>query len=84
MLCKALYLEWYSRRNGRVVIQDTRLAVERISERAFALTEEQWAEQAKQNQEEMSFFMYQLDDVLFSMNGLDEEDFEPDEGNERR
>lgn len=36
----ALYLEWYSDRNGRVVIQDTRLGVERLGRRAFELTEE--------------------------------------------
>ncbi len=63
-LRKALYLEWYSRRNGRVVIQCTRLAVERLGERAFELTEEQWLEQAKQNQEEMAFFMHQIADAL--------------------
>jgi hypothetical protein len=37
---KALYLEWFSQRNGRVVIQDTRLGVQRIGQRAFELTEE--------------------------------------------
>jgi hypothetical protein len=78
-LRKALYLEWFSHRNGRVVIQDTRLAVERIGERAFELTEEQWAEQAKQNQEEMSFFMHQLDDALSGMSGFDGDDSPPDE-----
>lgn len=36
----ALYLEWYSDRNGRVVIQDTRLGVERLGQRTFELTEE--------------------------------------------
>ncbi len=36
----ALYLEWYSDRNGRVVIQDTRLGVERLGRRTFELTEE--------------------------------------------
>jgi hypothetical protein len=63
-LRKALYLEWFSQRNGRVVIQSTRLAVERLGERAFELTEEQWVEQAKQNAEEMTFFMHQLGDAL--------------------
>jgi hypothetical protein len=63
-LRKALYLEWYSHRNGRVVIQSTRLAVERVGERAFELTDEQWLEQAKQNNEEMVFFMHQLGDAL--------------------
>jgi hypothetical protein len=63
-LRKALYLEWFSHKNGRVVIQSTRLAVERIGERAFELTEEEWIEQAKQNQEEMVFFMHQVSDAL--------------------
>ena len=27
-------------------------------------TDEQWAEQAKQNQEEMEFFMHQIEDAL--------------------
>lgn len=31
-LRKSLYLEWFSNRNGRVVIQCTRLAVERIGD----------------------------------------------------
>jgi hypothetical protein len=37
---KALYLEWFSQRDGRVVIQDTRLGVQRIGDRAFELTKE--------------------------------------------
>jgi hypothetical protein len=63
-LRKALYLEWFSHRNGRVVIQSTRLAVERLKERTFELTDEQWTEQAKQNHEEMAFFMHQIGDAL--------------------
>ncbi|MDA1051550.1 MAG: hypothetical protein O3C40_13860 [Planctomycetota bacterium] len=70
-LRKALYLEWFSQRNGRVVIQCTRLAVERLGERAFELTEEQWIEQAKQNNEEMTFFMHQLGDALDTQLGDD-------------
>ena len=35
----ALYLEWFSQANGRVVIQDTRLGVELIGERGFELTD---------------------------------------------
>lgn len=34
----ALYLEWYSGANGRVVIQDTRLGVKRLGCRTFELT----------------------------------------------
>ena len=70
-LRKALYLEGFSTRNGRIVIQCTRLAVERIGERAFELTEEEWLEQAKQNQEEMDFFLHQLGDALSDTDGLD-------------
>jgi hypothetical protein len=63
-LRKSLYLEWFGNKNGRVVIQSARLAVERIGERAFELTEEEWIEQAKQNNEEMGFFMHQLGEAL--------------------
>jgi hypothetical protein len=70
---KCLYLEWFSNRNGRVVIQSTRLEVERWGERSFELTEEQWREQHRQNQQEMSFFMTQLGDALEN-GSLDEDD----------
>ena len=63
---KALYLEWFSNRNGRCVIQSTRLAVQRIGKRAFELTEEEWIEQAKRNSDEMSHFMLQASDALNS------------------
>ncbi|GAA4467450.1 hypothetical protein [Novipirellula rosea] len=63
-LRKCLYLEWFSNHNGRVVVQSTRLAVERLGEQAFELTEAQWHEQSRQNQEEMNFFMTQLGDAL--------------------
>jgi hypothetical protein len=63
-LHKALYLEWFSHRNGRVVIQSTRLKVERLGERAFELTEDEWQEQAKYNQRETHFFMDRLGDAL--------------------
>ena len=39
-LRKALYLEWYSHSNGRVVVQSTRLGVETIGPRSFELTED--------------------------------------------
>ncbi len=61
---KCLYLEWFSNTNGRVVIQSTRLEVERLGERAFELTEEEWQEQAKRNAEEINYFMAQVDDAL--------------------
>ena len=61
---KCLYLEWYSNTNGRVVIQSTRLEVERIGERAFELSEDQWKEQALRNADELGHFMAQLGDAL--------------------
>jgi hypothetical protein len=63
---KCLYLEWYSNHNGRIVIQSTRLEVERIGERAFELSNEQWIEQSRQNQQEIEYFMTQLGDALGS------------------
>ena len=70
---KALYLEWFSNRNGRCVIQSTRLAVERIGERAFELTEEEWAEQAKRIADELGHFMLQVTDALGSQEHSSEE-----------
>jgi len=70
---KCLYLEWFSNHYGRVVIQSTRLAVERIGTRAFELSEEQWCEQHQQNQQEMNYFMTQLGEAL-SSGDLDNDD----------
>lgn len=66
VLRKCLYLEWFSNHNGRVVIQSTRLAVERMGERAFDLNEEEWRGQAHQNALEMDHFMAQLGDAIGS------------------
>ncbi len=66
LLRKALYLEWFSNKNGRCVIQSTRLAVERIGERAFELTAEDWAEQTKRNSDELGHFMLQVSNALDS------------------
>lgn len=61
---KCLYLEWYSNKNGRVVVQSTRLEVERLGERAFELTEEKWREQQQQNEQEITHFLHQIGDTL--------------------
>lgn len=71
---KCLYLEWFSNTNGRVVIESTRLEVERLGERAFELTEEEWQEQAKRNEEEINYFMAQLEDAMQAKNPYDEEE----------
>lgn len=61
---KCLYLEWFSNANGRVVIQSTRWEVERLGERAFELTDDEWKEQALQKSEELNHFMTQLGDAI--------------------
>ncbi len=61
---KCLYLEWHDNFNGRVVIQSTRLEVERLGERAFELTEEELVEQQKNNAEEMRHFLTRACDAL--------------------
>jgi hypothetical protein len=70
---KCLYLEWFSNRNGRVVIQSTNLAVERLGERAFELTQDEWQEQARQNAEEMNHFMTQIGDRLGTFESDDDD-----------
>lgn len=61
---KCFYMEWFGNACGRVVIQSTRLEVERLGEQAFVLTEEEWIEQKRRNSEELSHFMAQLGDAL--------------------
>lgn len=61
---KCLYLEWFSNVNGRVVIESPSLEVERIGERTFELTEDEWKAQARQNCEEFNYFMAQLGDAI--------------------
>ncbi len=53
-----------SNRNGRVVIQSTRLAVQRLARGPLNLTQQQWDEQAKRNRAEMGYFMHALGDAL--------------------
>jgi hypothetical protein len=61
---KCLYLEWYSNHNGRIVIQSTRLEVERMGERAFELTADEAQEQGRLNQQEINYFMTRMGDAL--------------------
>ena len=56
-----------------MVIQSTRLEVERFGDRAFELTEQQWQEQRQQNRNEMGFFMTQIGDALESNEAEDED-----------
>ena len=81
-LRKALYLEWFSNNNDRVVIQSTRLAVERIGERTFELADEEWVEQARRNNDEMGFFMHAIGDALENgeLDREERDDSSPEEG----
>ena len=86
-LRKALYLEWYSERNGRVVIQSTRLAVERLGERAFELTEadlRRKAEAAQQELDELRRQGFIIEEVAPGITSIgrtdsDDEEMEPDD-----
>jgi hypothetical protein len=59
----SIYLEWFSDRNGRVVIELTRYALE-LSEPAWSMTEYEELEQRKRNFGEMQDFMIRLQDAL--------------------
>ena len=50
---KALYLEWYSDSNGRVVIQDTRLGVEFVGKRQFAITVDDIKREEEENRRKL-------------------------------
>ncbi len=61
---KCVHIDWYSHPNYRISIQSTRLRVERLGERAFELTEEEWLEQCKRNTEEAMFMMTRFLDAV--------------------
>lgn len=61
---KCLYMEWYSNKNGRIVVESTLLEVERLGERAFTLTDEQCREQQLQSEQEFGYFLNQVGDAL--------------------
>ena len=46
------------------MIESTSLEVERIGERAFVMSEDEWKAQARQNCEEFNYFMAQLGDAI--------------------
>ena len=68
---EALYLEWFSTANGRVVIQSTRLAIRRQGTRAFELTEAETSEQARRNAEETMYFLNQIADAMTDQGDAD-------------
>jgi hypothetical protein len=71
-----LYIEWFSDRNGRVVIESADFTV-RISERAWTMTEEEALRHAEAVQEAMLGWMDRLHDAV---DGNDDEDADGDDG----
>jgi len=58
-----LYIEWYSRANGRVVIESTDYDL-KISEAEWQLTPEEDAERARQSAAGMDYFMQMLTEAI--------------------
>ena len=78
---RALYLEWYSDCNGRVVVQDTRLAAVTVGKRAFEMTYEDFIRQDSEAREQLEEFRRQgwvIEELPFGTafyhEGSDEED----------
>jgi hypothetical protein len=79
VLSNSLYLEWFSDRNGRVVIQTTDYVLN-VSERQWELDEDEQAAQQAINEENMRAFM---EDAARALGGEDlaaEAEDEEDEG----
>jgi hypothetical protein len=77
-----LYLEWFSERNGRVVIEATNYALELDTEPAWRMTEEEETAQAEANAAAMTGFMERMvfaasEAALETGNCEDEDDDEP-------
>ena len=78
-LRQAVYLEWYSDQNGRVVIQDTRLGVERLGARSFELTEDDLRlenEEAERRLEELRGHGYIIEETPLGVLLYHEDDAE--------
>lgn len=56
----ALYLEWFSETNGRVVIESTSYELALAGEAAWSMTEEEEVKQREENQRALSRFMERL------------------------
>lgn len=72
----SLYLEWFSQRNGRVVIETTDFTLELDDTAAWTMSEEEELEQRRANEAAMTGFM---DRMLLAAGGAeeDEDDDEP-------
>lgn len=78
VLSNSLYLEWFSDRNGRIVIQTTDYVLH-VSERQWELDEDEQAAQQAINEENMRAFM---EDAARALGGEDLADAAEDEEDE--
>jgi hypothetical protein len=69
----SLYLEWFSQRNGRVVIETTDFTLELDDTAAWTMSEEDELEQRRANEAAMTGFM---DRMLLAAGGAEEEEDE--------
>jgi hypothetical protein len=67
----SLYLEWFSRRNGRVVIETTDFTLELDATAAWTMSEDEELAQRRANEEAMTGFM---DRMLLAGGGEEEDD----------
>lgn len=73
---KCLYLEWYSSQNGRVVIQCTRLGVNRLGKQAFILSEEEYEQGLQANERAHGDWLHERGDAVADLNEGDPDDLQ--------
>jgi len=63
-MANCLYLEWFSRANGRVVLETVNFRITDISEPEWRMTAEEEGHQQESNVEAMADFMQRLDEAI--------------------
>lgn len=74
-IANCLYLEWFSERNGRVVIESTRFVLE-VSPPEWTMTPEEEQERARQAAAGFESFLARLDDAISQHQRSQKSDFE--------
>lgn len=75
----SLYFEWFSERNGRVVIESASYELRIVGEPAWEMTEAEEETQRRANGEGMGGFMAKLDDAVAQNREMEAQSEEPDE-----
>ena len=73
-LANCLYLEWYSERNGRVVIEITDFRTVEISDHVWRMTPEQEQRQTRRNVQAIHDYMESLDQLMAEARARSEPD----------